>query len=152
MLSARLVKIIEEQADAMTRSLLKHFFTDIRIVAMRRLSEEDMYGRVYDVYHNLERWLGDKNEEAIAQRYAELGRKRFREGIPLSEVILGQILIKDHLRDFIRTRALVDSAVQLYQEEELHLLVSHFFDRAIYHTVHGYEQAAQLPRPAAAAS
>ena len=152
MLSARLVKIIEEHADDMTRSLLNHLFRDIRIVALRRLSEEDMYGRAYDVYHNLGRWLGDKNEESIAHSYAELGRKRFREGIPLSEVILGLILVKDHLRDFIRTHGLVDSAVELYQVEELHLLVSHFFDRAIYHTVHGYEQAAQMPRPAAAAS
>src|SRR5439155_891799 len=42
---------------------------------------------------------------------------------------------KDHLRDFIRARGLVDSAVELYQVEELHLLVSHFFDRAIYHVV-----------------
>ena len=55
-------------------------------------------------------------------------------------------------RDFIRARGLVDSAVELYQVEELHLLVSHFFDRAIYHVVRGYEEAARLPRSAAVAS
>ena len=147
MLSARLVKIIEEHAEDMTRSLLNHLLNDNRIVAMRRVSRDEMHRRVFDVYHNLGRWLGDKSEDAIARSYRELGHRRALEGIPLSEVVLALVLVKDHLRDFIRARGLVDSAVELYQVEELHHLVSHFFDRATYYTVRGYEEA---PRPAAA--
>ena len=147
MLSARLVKIIEEHAEDMTRSLLNQLFSDNRLPAIQRVPRDEMYRRAYDVYHNLGRWLGDKSEEAIARTYADLGRRRFAEGIPLSEVVLALVLVKDHLRDFIRTRGLVDSAVELYQVEELHHLVSHFFDRATYYTVRGYEEA---PRPPAA--
>lgn len=152
MLSARLVKIIEEHAEDITRSLLSQLLSDDRAAALRRVPSDEMHRRVYDVYHNLGRWLGDKSEEAIAHNYTELGRKRFSEGIPLSQVVFALIRVKDHLRDFIRTRGLVDSAVELYQVEELHLLVGHFFDRAIYHVVRGYEEAARLPLPTAAAS
>ena len=152
MLSARLVKIIEEHAQDMSRSLIGRLRSDGRVATLVRASQDDLEQRAYDVYHNLGRWLGDKSEEAIAHTYHAVGRRRFGQAVPLSEVVFALILVKDHLRDFIRTRGLVDSAVELYQVEELHLLVSHFFDRAIYHVVRGYEEAARLPRSAAVAS
>lgn len=75
--------------------------------------------------------------------------------MPLSEVVYALTLTKDHLREYIRAVGLVDSAVELYLEEELHLLIGHFFDKAVYHTVKGYESetalrktAAPPPRPA----
>jgi hypothetical protein len=37
---------------------------------------------------------------------------------------------------------LVDSAVELYQEQELHRVLDHFFDKAIFYTVRAYERAA----------
>jgi hypothetical protein len=37
----------------------------------------------------------------------------------------------------------VDSPVELYLEEELHLSIGRFFDNAIYHTVKGYEAEAR---------
>ena len=37
---------------------------------------------------------------------------------------------------------MVDSAVELYQEQELHRLLGHFFDKAIYYTVRAYEREA----------
>jgi len=52
------------------------------------------------------------------------------------------VLIKDHLRGYIRAVGLVDSAVELYLEEELHLQIGNFFDNAMYQTVKGYEAAA----------
>jgi hypothetical protein len=53
-------------------------------------------------------------------------------------------LTKYHLRDYIRSAGLVDSAVELYQEQELHRLLGHFFDKAIYYTVRAYEREASL--------
>jgi hypothetical protein len=41
------------------------------------------------------------------------------------------------------------SAVQLYQQEELVLMISRFFDKAIYHVVKGYESARLVALPAA---
>ena len=41
----------------------------------------------------------------------------------------------------------MDSAVELYQEEELNLMIGHFFDKVLYYTVRGYETAAK-PEPA----
>src|SRR5262245_40906937 len=103
------------------------------------MGAEELHRRIYDVYHHLGRWIGDKTEDQIEATYGGLGRARYEEGIPLSEVIYVLILVKDHLRAYIRAVGLVDSPVELYLEEELHLSIGHFFDRAIYHTVKGYE-------------
>jgi len=139
MLSARLVKIIEEHAEDMSRSLISHLRSDDRVATLVRASQDDLEQRAYDVYHNLGRWLSDKTEEHVEATYGGLGRTRAVEGVPLSEVVYALVLIKEHLREYIRAVGLVDSAVELYLEEELHLLIGHFFDKAIYHTVKGYE-------------
>jgi hypothetical protein len=141
-LSARLVQIIEEHAEQLTRRVLEDVTANPRTPHYHELSSEEMHRRVYDVYHNLGRWLGDQTEERLEVTYGGLGRTRYREGVPLSEVVYALIIIKDHLREYIRAVGLVDSPVELYLEEELHLSIGRFFDRAMYHTVKGYETEA----------
>ena len=152
MLSARLVRVIEEHAEELTRGVLSDLAANPRTPAYHNLPADELHRRVYDVYHNLGRWLGDKTEDHVEATFGGLGRKRCSEGVPLSEVVYALVLIKDHLREYIRAVGLVDSAVELYLEEELHLSIGHFFDRALYHTVKGYEaeatsHAAVTPAP-----
>ncbi len=150
MLSARLVHLIEDHADELFRGLLDDLQSNPRTPSYHRLNREELRTRLHDVYSNLGVWLSDTTEERVEPAYGELGRKRHAEGIPLSEVVFALTLAKYHLRDFIRTRGLMDSAVELYQEQELQRLVGRFFDRAVYHTVRGYEQAASVRGKAAA--
>ena len=142
MLSARLIKLIEEHAEDLTREVLRDLAGNARTPSYNSLPADEMHRRVYDVYHNLGRWLGDKTEEHLESTFGGLGRRRHAEGVPLSEVVYALVLIKDHLRGYIRAVGLVDSAVELYLEEELHLQIGNFFDNAMYQTVKGYEAAA----------
>ena len=139
MLSARLVKVIEEHAEQLTRRVLGDLLTNPRTSHYHELPTNELHNRVYDVYRNLGRWLGDKTEEHLETTFGGLGRKRYHEGVPLSELVYALILSKDYLREYIRSVGLVDSAVELYLEEELHLMIGNFYDRAIYHGVKGYE-------------
>ena len=142
MLSARLIKLIEDHAEDLTREVLRDLAGNARTPSYNSLPADEMHRRVYDVYHNLGRWLGDKTEEHLESTFGGLGRRRHAEGVPLSEVVYTLVLIKDHLRGYIRAVGLVDSAVELYLEEELHLQIGNFFDNAVYHMVKGYEAAA----------
>jgi hypothetical protein len=150
MLSARLVHLIEDHAEELFRGLLDDLQSNPRTPAYHRLDREELRTRLYGVYRHLGRWLADTTEEHVESVYSELGRKRHAEGIPLSEVVYALTLAKYHLRDYIRTCGLMDSAVELYQEQELQRLVGRFFDRAVYHTVRGYEHAVR-PRQKVAA-
>jgi len=141
-LSARLIKLIEEHAEDLTREVLRDLAGNARTPSYNSLPADEMHRRVYDVYHNLGRWLGDKTEEHLESTFGGLGRRRHAEGVPLSEAVYALVLIKDHLRGYIRAVGLVDSTVELYLEEELHLQIGNFFDNAVYHMVKGYEAAA----------
>ena len=139
MLSARLVRRIEEHAEELTRELLDDLARNPRTAGYHALPRAELHRRAHDVYRNLGRWLGQETEETIQRTYEELGRTRRVEGIPLHHVVYALVLTKHHLRDDIRSSGLVDSAVELYQEEDLHIRVGRFFDKAIYFTVKGYE-------------
>jgi len=141
-LSARLIKLIEDHAEDLTREVLRDLAGNARTPSYNSLPADEMHRRVYDVYHNLGRWLGDKTEEHLESTFGGLGRRRHAEGVPLSEAMYALVLIKDHLRGYIRAVGLVDSTVELYLEEELHLQIGNFFDNAVYHMVKGYEAAA----------
>ena len=140
MLSARLVRMIEDHADQLTHGLIHDLQTNPRTPSYHHLSREDLHRRIYDVYKNLGRWLGRNTDEELQAAYEGLGEKRATEGIPLHEVVYALILTKYCLRDFIRSAGLVDSAVELYQEQELHRMVGHFFDVATFYTVKGFER------------
>jgi hypothetical protein len=148
MLSARLVRTIEDHAEELTRGVLNDLATNQKTPNYHRLSREELHRRVYDVYRNLGRWLSDTSDAPIEASYSELGHRRGREGVPLSEVVYALVLTKHHLREYIRSSGLVESVVELYQEEELNELVGRFFDKAVYYTVAGYEME-NSQRPAA---
>ena len=144
MLSDRLVRMIEQHAEELTRALVEDIQSNPRTASYHRLSREAIHNRTYHVYKDLGLWLNSKAEEDIEATYTELGKKREAEGVPISEVVYALTLTKYHLRDYIRAAGLVDSAVDLYQEQELHRLLGHFFDKAIYYTVRAYERAANF--------
>ncbi len=152
MLSMRLVQLIENHAEELTRGLLDDLKSNSRTPAYHSLPRQELRHRIYNVYRHLGRWLGEKTDEMIQATYSELGRRRCQEGIPANEVVYALILTKYHLRDYIRTSGLVDSAVDLYQEQQLQRSVGQFFDKAIYYTVRGYEQTAASMRPVASAA
>jgi hypothetical protein len=142
MLSARLVRMIEDHAEQITHSLLTDLQSNPRTPTYNGLSRNELHNRIYEVYRNLGRWLTHESAEAVETAYKELGKMRFAEDVPLSEVVYALILTKSHLRDYIRSSALLDSAVELYQEKELQELIARFFDQAIYFTVQAYMKEA----------
>ncbi len=139
MLLPNLMKMIESHAEELTNEVLSDLGRNPRTPYFHKIPPEEMRRRIYDVYHNLGRWLAEKNDARIESAYNELGRRRRAEGIPLNEVVCAVILSKEHLWDYIRRNQGLHSAVELYQEEELIFMLGRFFDKALYHTVKGYE-------------
>ncbi len=149
MLSVRLVQMIEDHAEELTRGLIKNLQNNKRTPHYHELTYEELHYRTYSVYRNLGHWLGHKSEEPIEASYTDLAQRRRAEGIPLDEVVFALMTTKNHLRDYVRSVGLMDSAVELHQERELNGLVGNFFDKAIYYTVKAYthEAALQHPKP-----
>jgi hypothetical protein len=55
-------------------------------------------------------------------------------------------MTKERLLEYLRACGLVDSAMDLYQQQEFVRLIGHFFDRALCYTGEGYEWQAHANR------
>jgi hypothetical protein len=66
----------------------------------------------------------------------------------LAQVLWALIFVKEHLLEHLGDCGLVDSAMDLYQQQEFVRLINHFFDRAVCYTGEGYEREAHASEPA----
>jgi hypothetical protein len=157
MLGARLLQLIQAHADSLTNEVIRDLRTHDRTPSFRRLSLSNLESRIGALYSNLGRWIGDADESAVRLEYEEMGRRRFQEDIPLSEIVYALLLTKQHLRRYIRDHGLVDFTgdrmmpdellpLELHSIQELNYQVGEFFDRALYHLARGYEAEAAIAR------
>src|SRR5215470_6139626 len=154
MLSRRLIKLIETHAESLTNEVVQDVQTNEHTRSHVRVSKEELGSRVLALYRNLGNWIGDPREVTTRHEYEEWGRIRCQQGIPVSEIAFCLILIKKHLRMYIREHAAVvfsgDRLVsgemvplELYSIQELNYVVGDFFDRALYYLLLGYELQAK---------
>ncbi|HPC47254.1 MAG TPA: hypothetical protein PLW83_04360 [Deltaproteobacteria bacterium] len=138
----QLLDLIRNNANELARRASKEILTRDETKGYRKLGQDVLYDRVYDVYSTLGGWLGqdDHTVSEIRKVYTELGRKRFREGIPLNEVVLAFMLVKRVLWDFIQERQFFETTFEMGQALELNNRVVFFFDRVIYFVTMGYEE------------
>lgn len=140
MISQKLIELIEKNADELTKRLMKDLLTREETKHYRELPEDRVYERVHDVYSRLDSWLGgDKAKTNIRKYYTELGAQRYREGIPIHEVMMAFMLIKRHLWLYVVENQIIDSVYELQRVLELNNRVVLFFDRVIFFVAIGYE-------------
>ena len=153
MLGARLLQLIQAHSHALINDVIKDLRTNERTPTFSRLDAADLETRISALYTNLGKWIGNPAEGTIRDEYQQMGRNRFREGVPVSEIVYALLLTKKHLRRYIRDYGLVDFAgdrvvpeellpLELHSIQELNYQVGEFFDRALYHLARGYETEA----------
>lgn len=146
MLTYRLVRLIETHSDALASSLLHKVQRSQRTEGYHNVPPDELKRRVHEIYLHLGEWLLDKSEADIERRYSEIGARRLRQGVPLSQLIWAILLTKDTLWDFILDESVPDRPVEIFGKQELLQLLDHFFDRAIHAAAVGYERAAEEER------
>jgi hypothetical protein len=153
MISARLVEMIEIHASRLTNDVVQDLVTNDRTRGFRTVRRRDLERRIFDIFHHLGDWIGNPRAERVREEFADWGRQRFGQGIPLSEVVHAVTLLKRHLRSYIRDNGLIDAAfprveqeyvlpVHLHSLQDLNAQVGTFFDEALYELARGYESAA----------
>jgi hypothetical protein len=149
MFSYRLVRLIESHADALAAGLEERVHASSLVSHFRNIPAHELRERVYEIYRHLGEWLLGKNELDIEHRYLEIGMRRARQRVPLSEAVQAIVLTKENLWDFLKSEAVADRAVEIMGELELLQMLEMFFDRAIYYAAVGYEEeVARAPREA----
>lgn len=143
MISQKLLRLVQQNADRLTNDLIAEVRRDPRTSAYHKLSEEDLHERALDLFHNLGQWLSSRTEFAVQRKYEAFGRRRYQEKIPFSQVFLALTTAKGILLNFIRGAAAAESVAELPLEYELATAVTQFYDKALYYAAAGYEDAAK---------
>lgn len=141
MLAYKLVRLIENNSEALSASLLAKVQSSELSRSYRNVPPEDLKERVYEIYRHLGEWLLGKGSFDIEQRYEEIGTRRVHQGVPISELIWVIILTKETLWEFLQKESLPERPVEAFGELEMLQLLDEFFDRAIYYASVGYERA-----------
>ena len=154
MISASLIDLIEVHAPQLTSDVVQELHTNERTRGFRAVKREDLEQRVFNLLHHLGDWLGSPKAERVRAEFTEWGQRRFDQQVPLSEIIFAVVILKQHLRRYIRENGLVDAAfprverdyvlpMHLHSLQELNFTVGTFFDEALYNLARGYEAAAR---------
>lgn len=154
MISAQLIELIEIHADRLAKDVARDLMTNARTPAFRQVRSEDLERRIFQILHDLGTWIGEPKNARVAVEFSDWGRRRFDQGIPLSEIVHALLVLKSTLRRYIRDNGLLEEAVpgvigdyvlpiHLHGLMDLNNQVSLFFDEALYHLARGYEAGAR---------
>ena len=147
MLGMKLMRLIERHSEELSRGLSEQVRRSDRTSDFHKIPQKDLRLAASEVYRNLGEWLLQKTESDIADRFKAAAARRAGEGIRLHQFVWALMLSRDHLWRFLRQEAFADSIIELHAEMELQQMLNHFFDRAIYYAIQGYEEAGRPSMP-----
>jgi hypothetical protein len=154
MIAAKLIELIEIHADRLTADVSRDLVTNDRTRGFRAVRQQDLEQRIFQIFHHLGNWIGAPKSLSVQAEFGDWGRRRFDEGIPLSEIVYAVIVLKQHMARYILDNGLVDAAfprvdsdyvlpMHLNSLQHLNTQVGQFFDEALYDLVCGYEDEAK---------
>ena len=139
-LTYRLVRLIEDNSEELSRTLLERVRTSPLLGEYRHVPEAELKGRVQEIYSHLGEWLLTHKEKDIAARYTEIGSRRAAQGVPLSQLMWTIAVTKDNLWEFLKHKSVAQDLPGVWGELELLQLLDQFFGRAVYFAAVGYEK------------
>lgn len=135
-----LVKLIEDNADELTRKWMEVVRTHPDMPTYREYEEAKLYDRAYSVYSQLGKWLSDKTtKDEIRNIYFNLGKQRREEGFKFSELMLALVITRRVLWLRIPKGDLLEDVSNLHEGINLSNNTVLFFDRAMFFAAQGYE-------------
>ena len=154
MIAAKLIELIEIHADRLTADVTRDLVTNERTRGFRAVRPQDLEQRIFQIFHHLGNWIGEPRSRSVEAEFGDWGRRRFDQGIPLSEIVYAVIVLKQHMARYILDNGLVDASfpridsdyvlpMHLNSLQELNTQVGQFFDEALYHLTCGYEDEAK---------
>jgi hypothetical protein len=141
MLASKLICLIEDHWETITSTTIRKLRQDRAFEHIARLPDSELLEWGEGILRNLSRWILEGREGEVAERYEDLGQRRFREAVPLHEAVRGLQVLKDILVEFVRNQGMGHTTMEIYAEEELEHRLGKFFDCLVYRLVHGYEIA-----------
>ncbi len=139
-LSDKLVQIIEENAEVISRRWLNDVMTSKSTPTYASADPESTLQRNLFVVSHFGKWLsGFHDDKNVRNFYRKLGSERKKEDFALSEILSAISLTRKHLWEFALSQRMWTKTIDIYMTLELERRMMLFFDRATYYAARGYQ-------------
>lgn len=137
------MKYIEMNAEDIAKNLGKVIRKKDELRHYQEVSEEVSLERILQVLRNVSERLGNwlsenRSKNTLFAYYSDIGAQRFREGIPLDELIMVFLLIKQEIWHMFREQLKAEAAMKRLMEVDFY--VNLFFDRVVTAMTSGYQE------------
>jgi ADP-ribose pyrophosphatase YjhB (NUDIX family) len=140
LLSDALLQILNEHALEVAGLWLSDVCRNPTTPSYRNVPPETLLEKARLTLSKLSGWLKDESTGLeIKEFYQTLGRERRSQGFSLAEVISALTLLRKHIWLFVNGQGVWERPIDVYRVLELEQRVIAFFDKAMFHTVLGFE-------------
>jgi len=133
---------LAQKKDDLAQRWFQKLITTEYTPTYRKLSEEEILRRGREDFAQLAHWLGENPDmKQIGSTYVQMGKARYLEGFPLSEIHFAFHLSKSVLWDELATSGILNTSLDLYQGINFLLHLQNFYDMATFYLIRGYQEA-----------
>lgn len=139
MISKKVMDAIESQTETLARRWCAEVRKSDYMKTYQRLPDEQLLGLNKIFFEHFAKWITQGlSRKQIGNYFVGLGKERYHQRFPLSEIHYAVILAKKVVYDWVRQESLMDSTMEVYQVMELGHMISVFFDTGNFYITRGH--------------
>jgi ADP-ribose pyrophosphatase YjhB (NUDIX family) len=140
MLSDALVASVRDHAEEITHLWLAEVRSNPTTTSYARVDRDELYERGYSAVSQFGRWLkGSEADDEVRAFYRGLGEQRRAQGFASHETLSSLTLLRKYVWIYARNHGIWERPIDVYRVLELNRRIALFFDKAVYHTMLGFE-------------
>ena len=142
MRAPRLVQHMKNNAESMSAAVLAKIRASEKCKELvAKVPVEEQKRQAIEIYSALIDWLANEADSGLHDRYVAFGVRRAQQGVPFTQVFWSVCIASEHLWEYMQQECLLEEPVEFWGGVMLLHSLKQFFDRALYFTLVGYQQA-----------
>ncbi len=139
MVNSKILRSIRENLEPMSKEWLNEVRSSEYMVTYQKLEDDDIRERGQLVLMNLAKWLEEgANQEEIEEYFESVGKTRFQEGFPLTEVQFALYITKKIIWNFIDWRDAISGSFSTTNARQILTLLTTYFDLGNFYVTRSY--------------
>lgn len=142
MISKKFMDAIVNQTENLARNWCREVRKSDYMKTYQNLPDERLMRVNKIFFDHFAKWITQGlSRKEIGNYFVALGKERYHQKFPLSELQYAVLLAKKVVYDWVKQESLMNSAMEVYQVMELGHMVSSFFDTGNFYIARGYLEA-----------
>ncbi|ANT65888.1 hypothetical protein [Prosthecochloris sp. CIB 2401] len=147
LLVQRFTGLIENHAESLSKRWAEEVLSNDLTAGYRSFSRQELHDIVFSRFRTLGEWLSRRegHDRELSLNFCKIGGERHAAGIKSSDMVYSFMIEREMLMSYVQEEGIITEGIDLRRALEFTAELSHFYDKAIYFALVGYEEAALKP-------